>query len=364
MNESTHDLYDEPAAEEDEALREEFDPEEDFDPEDEDGGEEFDLEAALAELRGGTPGQDPEEEEGEVGPDFRSGFITLVGRPNAGKSTLTNAVVGTKVAITSNTAQTTRHRLRAILDRDNLQMVLVDTPGIHKPHDALGEELNRSALKGLEDVDVVAFLVDASKPFGTGDEWVARQIAPVRARKLLVITKVDKVGQDVVDAQIAAASQEGKWDQVVAVSAKTGFNVDGFVNAAAELLPFGPRWFPRGTTTDQPLEVLVAEAIREKVLLDTRDEVPHAVGVQTDALEDDGRGGYEISCTVYVERESQKGILIGRKGSMIKRIGSEARQDLERLLGAHVYLDLNVKVKKDWRRDAAQIRRFGYGEGA
>lgn len=343
-------------------------PEENLDEgfEDHDSGEDdgFDLEAALAELRGGGPAVELEDAGAPEAEGFRSGFVTLVGRPNAGKSTLTNAVIGTKVAITSKTAQTTRHRLRGVLDRDGLQMVLVDTPGIHKPHDALGEELNRSALKGLEDVDVVAFLLDASKPLGTGDEWVINQVRPARAAKLLVITKADLADQQTVQAQIDAASPLCDWDDVVVVSAKEDYNVEGFVDAAAALLPEGPRWFPKGTTTDQPLEVLVAEAIREKVLRDTRDEVPHAVGVTCDSLADDGRGGYQVACTIYVERESQKGILIGRSGRMVKRIGTEARGDLERLLGAHVYLDLNVKVKSDWRRDAAQIRRFGYGEGA
>ena len=357
---SEHDeLYDEV----DEELEDDFD--EEYDDDYEDDGEEFDLEAALAELRGGGPAQDLEDDFGNEPEGFKSGFVTLVGRPNAGKSTLANALVGQKIAITSNTAQTTRHRLRAILDTDDMQMVLVDTPGIHKPHDALGEELNRSAIKGLEDVDVVAMLIDASKPFGTGDEWVIKQVAKARCRKILVISKADLADGERIHAQLEAAEGLAKWDATVVLSAKTKFNLDEFVEECAELLPEGPRWFPRGTTTDQPIEVLIAEAVREKVLRLTRDEVPHAVGVQCDEVTfDEDENRCEIFASIYVERESQKGILIGRKGAMIKQIGTDARRDITRLLGMKVRLDLKVKVKKDWRSDATQIRRFGYGEGA
>lgn len=328
-------------------------------------GEPFDLEAALAELRGGAPAQELEQVDVAEPEGFKSGFVTLIGRPNAGKSTLANAIVGQKVAITSSTAQTTRHRLRAIYDTDDVQMVIVDTPGLHKPHDALGEELNRSAVKGLEDVDVAALLIDATKPLGRGDEWVAAQLSNVRCAKVLVISKADLADEAAVAEQLAKAEALGSWDATVVLSAKTGFNVEGFVDAVTELLPEGPRWFPRGTTTDQPLEVLVAEAIREKILRSTRDEVPHSVGVQADMVEfNEQETRCTIAASVYVERDSQKGIIIGKGGRMIKHIGSGARSDLERLLGCHVFLDLKVKVKKDWRSDAAQIRRFGYGEGA
>ena len=196
---------------------------------------------------------------------FKSGFVTLVGRPNAGKSTLINAVVGHKVAMTSNTAQTTRHRFRAIVTRDDVQMIMVDTPGLHKPHDALGEELNTSAIKAMEDVDVVAFLVDASKPIGRGDEWVAAQVRAVRhARKILVISKADLVDKDTVIAQLEAARALGRWDDEVVLSSKSGFNVEGFETAVSRWLPEGPKWFPDDMDTDQPFEVLVAEFIREK----------------------------------------------------------------------------------------------------
>ena len=302
---------------------------------------------------------------GYVDPEvFRSGFVTLVGRPNAGKSTLLNAVMGEKVAITSRTAQTTRHRFRAIYDTDEMQMIMVDTPGLHKPEDALGEELNESALQALEDVDVVAMLIDASKPIGRGDEWVARQVQQLKCKKILVISKIDLVKKAVIREQIAKADQMGSWDDVVTLSSKQKVGIDDFIDAVYDLLPNGPRWFPKGTGVDLSDEVLIAEFIREKILRHTRDEVPHSVGVQVEQIERDPQTGFmKVWAVIYVERNSQKGIIIGHGGSMIKQVGSEARQDLERLFADGVHLDLTVKVKKDWRSDASQIRRFGYGEG-
>lgn len=297
--------------------------------------------------------------------EVRSGFVALVGRPNAGKSTLTNALVGHKVAITSDTPQTTRHRLRAVIDRDDAQMVLVDTPGLHKPHDALGEELNRSALKSLEDVDVVAMLVDATQPVGGGDRWVAEHVAKVRgAKKVLVLTKADIAKPEQVDRQLKIAQGLVPFDDVVVLSAVAEFNLGGFYEAVLRFLPLGPRWFPRDMPSDQPVEVMIAEFIREKILRTTFDEVPHAVGVSVeDLVVDPSKNLTRIWAVIYVERDSQKGIIIGKGGESIKRVGSEAREDLERLMGTKVFLDLTVKVKKDWRRDASQIRRFGYGEG-
>jgi len=296
---------------------------------------------------------------------FRSGFVALIGRPNAGKSTLVNALMQRKVAITSDTPQTTRHRFRAILDGPDFQMILVDTPGLHKPLDALGEELNRSALKALEDVDFVAFLVDASKPFGKGDTWVAGIVETSNAPVILIISKSDLADDATIAKQIECARKALPFDDVVVLSALKGHNVELFTEVACSYLPPGPRWFPEGTGVDQPLEVIIAEFIREKILTTTFDEVPHAVGVLVEELEFDAkRNFYHISAIIYVERESQKGILIGKKGTMIKTIGSQARHDLTHLLAADVYLDLRVKVRKGWRRDPNQIRRFGYGEGA
>ncbi len=296
---------------------------------------------------------------------FKSGFVTLVGRPNAGKSTLLNAIMGKKIAITSNTAQTTRHRFRAVLTRDDFQMIIVDTPGLHKPHDALGEELNTSALKALEDVDVVAMLIDASKPIGRGDEWVAAQLRGSRSHKICVLSKTDLATPEQIAAQREAAEGLADWDAMVALSAETGYNVEAFVEEVVYLLPEGPAWFPADMETDQTIEVVVAEFIREKILRTFHDEVPHAIGVALNEMEYDRKKDlYRIFAVIYVERDSQKGIIIGKRGAAIKRIGIEAREDLEQLLGCRVFLDLSVKVKKNWRRDASQIRRFGYGEGA
>lgn len=297
--------------------------------------------------------------------DVKSGFVALVGRPNAGKSTLTNAIVGKKVSITSDTPQTTRQRLRAVLDRDDAQLVIVDTPGLHKPIDTLGEELNRSALKSLEDVDVVAMLVDATQAFGRGDEWVANHVAKARAKRVLVITKAELSTHVAIEKQIEAAKRIAEFDDVVPLSAVTGFNVEAFVETVVKYLPQGPRWFPRDMSSDQSVEVMIAEFVREKILLTTRDEVPHAVGVIVDDMTyDDRKDLYSIWVVICVERDSQKGIIIGKGGEALKAVGTEARVDLERLLGAKVFLNLSVKVKKGWRRDASQIRRFGYGEGA
>ena len=296
---------------------------------------------------------------------YKSGFVTLVGRPNAGKSTLLNAIMGKKIAITSNTAQTTRQRFRAVRTTEDYQLVLVDTPGIHKPHDALGEELNTSALKALEDVDVVAMLVDSSQPVGTGDEWVAAQLKRIRTPKILVLSKTDLVDAETLDEQAARARELADWDCVITCSALENENVQAFVDAAVELLPEGPQWFPADMETDQPLEVIVAEFIREKILRSFRDEIPHAIGVQTEEMKYSKKKNlHSIRAIIYVEHESQKGMIIGKRGEAIKRIGTEAREDLEHILGTRVYLDLSVKLKKNWRRDASQIKRFGYGEGA
>jgi GTP-binding protein Era len=294
----------------------------------------------------------------------KSGFVALVGRPNAGKSTLVNALVGSKVAITSNTPQTTRHRLRAIVDQEDAQIVFVDTPGLHKPEDALGEELNRSAMMALSDVDVACLVIDASQQIGPGDRWVAHRVAEAKAARVLILTKVDIARPEEVEKQLVVARGLAKFDEVVVCSAREAFNLDGVIAAVKSHLPDGPRYFPRDMPTDQSVEVMLAEFIRERVLHNTRDEVPHAVGVVIEDMKYSKKSDTTtIMAIIFVERESQKGIIVGKSGDMIRKIGTDARVDLERLLGTKVYLDLRVKVKKDWRRDASQIKRFGYGEG-
>lgn len=295
------------------------------------------------------------------GQPFRSGFVALVGRPNVGKSTLLNACMGQKVAITSPVAQTTRKRLRAVVNTPGSQLVIVDTPGLHKPKDALGKELNRAALAELEDVDVVALLIDATKPVGRGDEWVAKHVDACHApAKILVITKADISNQAQIAGQLAAAHALMSFDDEVVVSAKEDFNVDGFLDAVSSRLPEGPKWFPDGMSTDSTPEDLVAEFVREKAFLNLRQEIPHSVGVICDHIRYAEDGHASITATILVEREGQKGIVIGHGGSMIKKIGSEARPDIERLLGCSVYLDLRVRVQPQWRRDQNEIRRMGY----
>lgn len=293
---------------------------------------------------------------------FTSGFVALVGRPSVGKSTLLNACMGEKVAITSPVAQTTRRRLRAVVNTDNSQLVIVDTPGLHKPKDALGKELNRVALDELADVDAVAFLIDATKPVGRGDQWVANHVQASEAGyKLLVVTKADIATPEQVSAQLEAARQLADFDGELVISAAEGFNVDAFISLVSEHLPEGPKWFPDDMDIDATAEELVAEFVREKVLLNMRQEIPHSVGVFCDDIQWSKHNHASIVATILVERESQKGMVIGKGGRMIKRIGSEARPDIERLLGAKtVYLDLQVRVQPQWRRDANEIRRLGY----
>lgn len=295
---------------------------------------------------------------------FTSGFVALVGRPNVGKSTLLNACLGQKVAIESPVAQTTRKRLRAVVNTQNSQLVIVDTPGLHKPKDALGKELNRAALGELEDVDVVAMLIDATKPVGRGDAWVANHVnACDAAYKLLVLSKIDLSTPDEVTKQLRAASELASFDDALVVSAKEGFNVDAFLKLVSKHLPEGPRWFPEDMPYDATPEDLVAEFVREKAFLHLKQEIPHSVGVRCDELSYANDGHASIRATILVEREGQKGIVVGSKGSMIKRIGSEARPEIERLLGCKVYLDLNVRVQPQWRRDRNEIRRLGYDAG-
>jgi GTP-binding protein Era len=291
---------------------------------------------------------------------FRSGFVALVGRPNVGKSTLLNAMIGRKLAITSNVAQTTRRRMRAVLNTPSSQLVIVDTPGLHKPKDTLGKELNRAALSSLEDVDVVALLIDATQEVGRGDEWVAQHVRACTApHKLLVITKADRVSAQQARSHVEAASKLADFDDVLVTSAQEGFNVESFVDLVSSRLPEGPRWFPEDMDCDMSDEELVAEFVREKAFRNLRQELPHSLAVTCDDITWEKNSHAVMTVTLLVERESQKAIVIGRSGTMIKRIGTEARRDIERLFGARVFLDLSVHVQPSWRRDHNEIRRLG-----
>ena len=268
--------------------------------------------------------------------------------------------MGERLAITSPVAQTTRKRLRAVVNTPDSQIVIVDTPGLHKPKDALGKELNRAALGELSDVDVVAMLVDGTKPVGTGDEWVGAHVDHARAPKILVLTKADLTKPEQMAAQLEAAEKLAHFDDVIVTSAKEGFNVDAFLRLVSDKLPEGPKWFPEGMDSDATEEDLVSESIREKVLLNCRDEVPHSVAVVCNDIVWKKDGHASVSATILVERDGQKGIIVGKGGSMIKKIGMTARPDIERLLGGKVFLELRVQVRPLWRRDQNEIRRLGY----
>ena len=250
--------------------------------------------------------------------------------------------------------------MRAVINTPTSQLVIVDTPGLHKPKDALGKELNRSALGSLSDVDAVAMLVDAKSPVGRGDEWVASHVKACDAPyKLLVVTKADLVSPQVAAEQVSAAREMADFDDAVVVSAQEGFNVDSFVSLVSAHLPEGPKWFPDDMTTDASDEDLVAEFIREKAFRNLRQEIPHSVAVTCDDIEWRDEDHASITATILVERESQKGIVIGAGGRMIKKIGTEARRDIERLFDAKVFLDLSVRVQPAWRRDKNEIARLG-----
>ena len=280
-------------------------------------------------------------------PGFRSGFVSLVGRPNVGKSTLLNRILGHKVAIVSDKPQTTRHRIQGVLNRDDAQVVFVDTPGIHKPRTPLGERLNVAAESTIGDVDVVAFVIDATQPLGRGDRWVAERV-PRDA--VVVVNKVDVARPEEVLAQLKAAAKLD-LSEYFPVSARTGDGVDVLVEHLVARLPEGPRYYPEGTVTDVPEAFWVAELVREQLLAVARDELPHSIATRVTEWE-----WPRIRCEILVERESQKGIVIGHRGSVLKAVGTAVRAQLPE--GA--FLELHVKVDKDWQRHASALDRLGF----
>lgn len=292
---------------------------------------------------------------------FRSGFVAVVGRPNVGKSTLVNAVVGSKVAITSPRPQTTRNQIRGVLDRPDVQAVFIDTPGVHKPRTLLGERLNDRSLQTLAEVDVVCMVIEASESIGPGDRFVAGEVQRVDTPKVLVLNKTDLASSDHILEQLAAASSKlGDFDEYIPVSALTGFGVDVLVRELIARFEPGPRYYPEGAITDQPETFLAAELVREKLLATAREELPHSIAVTVEEIEERTNGVLGIRAVIRVERESQKAIVIGRGGDVLKRAGTEARQELERLLGARVHLETFVKVEPNWQRSAHMLDRLGY----
>jgi GTP-binding protein Era len=300
--------------------------------------------------------------------EFRSGFVCFVGRPNTGKSTLTNALVGTKVAITSNRPQTTRHTIRGIVHREDFQIVLVDTPGLHRPRTLLGQRLNELVKGTYSEVDVIGLCIPADETIGPGDRWIYDQIRAVAPRTTLVVvvTKTDKVSKEKVAAQLLSVNElTGGQCEIVPVSATMG-EVDVLIDVLVAQLEPGPAFYPDGELTDEPEEVLMAELIREAALEGVHDELPHSLAVVIDEVsEREGRTEeqgelIDVRAILYVERDSQKGIVIGKGGARLREVGTAARIQIEKLLGTKVYLELRVKIAKNWQRDPKQLGRLGF----
>jgi GTP-binding protein Era len=291
---------------------------------------------------------------------FRSGFVAVIGRPNTGKSTLVNALVGRKVAIVSDKPQTTRRGVRAVLSSDDYQVVFTDTPGFHKPRTLLGSRLNDLVGEATQGVDAVVQVVDAQAGVGRGDAFVfERQLGDIGGPRFCAVNKIDLLHNREEVPQLEAASALGAWDEIVPVSAKTGRGVGVLLDLLVDRLPEGPAYYPTDTLTDQPLEVRVAEIVREKALAVTRQEVPHSIAVVVEELEESD-SLTKIHASLIVERDSQKGIVIGKGGGTLQTIGSRAREEIERVLGHRVFLDLHVKVLKEWQRDPKALQRLGF----
>ncbi len=302
-------------------------------------------------------------------PEHRSGFACFVGRPNAGKSTLMNALVGSKVAIMSDRPQTTRRAIRGIVTRPDAQLIVVDTPGLHRPRTLLGERLNALVRETLTEVDVIGFCLPADEKVGPGDKFIARELESVRAPVIAIVTKADKVKPERMAEHLMAVQELGNWAEIIPVSGMKGSQVDLLADLLVARLPNGPALYPDGELTDEPENIMIAELVREAALEGVRDELPHSLAVVVeeivprhgelgDELRDEDVA--EVRVSIFVERDSQKGIIIGKGGERLKEIGTVARTQISALLGQRVFLDLHVKVAKDWQRDPKQLGRLGF----
>ncbi|AXF54696.1 GTPase Era [Salicibibacter kimchii] len=294
--------------------------------------------------------------------EYRSGFAALIGRPNAGKSTFLNQVLGQKIAIMSDKPQTTRNKIQAVHTKAEGQIIFVDTPGVHKPKHQLGEHMVRTALDSLSEVDLVLFFIDASEPFGRGEQFILDTLQEVKRPVFLIINKIDKIHPDRVLERIDEYRHYGTFAEVFPISALRDQNVEPLLEHVYTYLPEGPQYYPEEQITDHPERFIIAEFIREKVLGHTRDEIPHSIAVMIDEVRERENQKIYVQATIVVERKSQKGIIIGRNGSMLKTIGQEARKDIHGLLGTDVYLDLWVKVQKDWRNKSRFLQEQGYSD--
>ena len=302
--------------------------------------------------------------------DFRSGFVAIVGRPNVGKSTLINALVGSKIAITSHHPNTTRSAIRGIVHGDNFQAVLVDTPGVHKPKTLLGHRLNAVVDQSMDSVDVVILCIPADETSGAGDVYIAQEIAKhPRAKKFAVITKTDLLSKEKLALRLTGImdlAQGFMWDEIIPVSAAIHDQIDLLNTLIGAALPAGPAYYPEGTTSDQAIEQLICEFIREAALQDVREELPHSIVVTIDEFgereEKGSRPFYDVHATIHVERDTQRAILLGHQGTRLKEIGIRARADIERALVAKIFLGLHIRVSKEWQRDARMLDKLGFEE--
>lgn len=291
---------------------------------------------------------------------FKSGFVAVVGRPNVGKSTLINALIGDKIVIVSDKAQTTRNRIICVYTDQEKQIVFMDTPGIHKPKHKLGEFMVTAAVDSLKEVEAVLFLVAANEKRGPGDNFIIEQLEKVKVPVYLCVNKIDTLTKEDLLKVIVSYQDAYPFAGVIPISALEKENLDVLLKELTSTLPEGPQYFPKDMITDQPERLLISDMIREKILLTTRDEVPHSIAVEVEEMKTRDDGTTYIRATIFVERDSQKGIIIGNKGAMLKQLGAQSRLDIQRLLGTKVYLDLWVKVKKDWRNKSGMLSELGY----
>ncbi|EMR05908.1 Bex protein [Bhargavaea cecembensis DSE10] len=294
---------------------------------------------------------------------FKSGFISIIGRPNVGKSTFLNRVVGQKIAIMSDKPQTTRNKVQGVVTTDESQMIFIDTPGIHKPKHKLGDFMMKVAKNTLKEVDLVLFMANADESLGKGDEFIMEMLGDSGTPIVLVLNKIDLIHPDELIGVIESYRNKMDFAEIVPISALQGNNVDRLMGVIKDYLPEGPQYYPADQVTDHPERFIISELIREKVLHLTREEIPHSVAVVIERIaKREGQETVDVSATIIVERDSQKGIVIGKRGALLKEVGTRARQDIEMLLGSKVYLELWVKVQKDWRNRANQLREYGFRE--
>jgi GTP-binding protein Era len=299
-------------------------------------------------------------EENMDNPNYKSGFVAIVGRPNVGKSTFLNRVIGQKIAIMSDTAQTTRNKIQGIYTTDEAQIVFIDTPGVHKPKSKLGDYMVQSAMSALNEVDAVLFMINAAEKRGAGDNFIIDRLKGIKAPVYLLINKIDQIHPDDLLAIMEQYKTALPWKAVYPISALEGNNVDEFLGDLVDEMPNGPQYYPEDQVTDHPERFVVSELIREKIFMLTREEVPHSVAVEIESMKQKDEDHVHIEATIIVERPTQKGIMIGKGGSMLKKIGTMARRDIEHLLGSKVYLQLWVKVQPNWRDKATLLKSYGY----